>query len=187
MFNYLKEWGYSENFVNEYVDKVKNIKRNYLQIIKDEQKSCNTANKSSLCCTQVVTTKTFESYQSKRTFKIFQKLNSKSNFVIYLMECTLCKIQYVGKAGTSFNIWLNNHRQDANGNNPKAIPASIHFKRHGHNLKKHVNFTLIQQSDNTINTDIDTIKKRLKRREDFWILKLDTLKPKRLNQELNNV
>ena len=32
-----------------------------------------------------------------------------------------------------------------------------------------------------------TLKLRLKRREDFWILKLDSLSPKGLNQELNNV
>ena len=103
------------------------------------------------------------------------------------MECTLCKIQYVGKAETSFNIRLNNHRIDANGNNPKAIPASIHFKQPGHNFNKHAKFTLIEQINNTINTDIDTIKIRLKRREYFWILKLDTLTPRELNQKLNNV
>ena len=33
------------------------------------------------------------------------------------MECTLCKIQYVGKAETLSNIRLNNHRKDADGNN----------------------------------------------------------------------
>ena len=38
------------------------------------------------------------------------------------MECTLCKIQYVGKAETHFNIRLHNHLKDANGNNPKATP-----------------------------------------------------------------
>ena len=99
------------------------------------------------------------------------------------MECTLCKIQYVGKAETSFNIRLNNHRIDANGNNPKAIPASIHFKQPGHNFNKHAKFTLIEQ----INTDIDTIKIRLKRSEYFWILKLETLTSRELNQKLNNV
>ena len=74
--------------------------KTHLQIIKGESKSCNTRNKSSLCCTQVVNTKTFESYQTKRTFKIFDTLNCKSSFVIYLMYGTLCKIQYVGKAET---------------------------------------------------------------------------------------
>ena len=103
------------------------------------------------------------------------------------MECTFCKIQYVGKAETPFNIRLNNHRKVANGNNLKAIPASIHLKQPGHNFKKHAQFTLIEHINNIINTDIDTIKIRLKRKKDFWILKLDTLTPKGLNQELNNV
>ena len=83
------------------------------------------------------------------------------------MECTLCKIQYVGKTETPFNIRLNNHRKDANGNNPKAIPASIHFKQPGHNFNKQTKFTLIEQINNTINTDIDKIKIKLKRREEF--------------------
>ena len=111
--------------------------KTHLQIINGELKSCNITNKSSLCCTQIVNTKTFESYQTNGTFKIFHKLNCKSSFAIYLMECTLCKIQYVGKTEeTPFNIRLNNHRKDANGNNPKAIPESIHFKQPGHNFNK---------------------------------------------------
>ena len=103
------------------------------------------------------------------------------------MECSLCKIQYVGKRETPFNIRLNSHRKDANGNNPKTILVSIHFKQPGHNFHKHVKFTLIEQINSTINTEVDTIKIRLKIREDFWILKLDTLTPKGLNQELSNV
>ena len=61
----------------------------HLQIIRGESKSSNATNESSFCCTQVVNTKTFESYQTKRTFKIFHKLNCKSSFVICLMEYTL--------------------------------------------------------------------------------------------------
>ena len=74
--------------------------KTHLQIIKDKSKSCNTTNKSSLCCTQLVNTKTFESYQTKKMFKIFHKLNCTSSFVMYLMKCTLFKIQYAGKAET---------------------------------------------------------------------------------------
>ena len=122
--------------------------KTHLQIIKGESESCNTTNKSSLCCTQVVNTKTFEIYQTNRTFKIFRKLNCKSSFVIYLMECTLCKIHYVGKAETPFNIRPNNHRKDANGNNPKVIPASIHSKQLDHNFSKHAKFTLREQINN---------------------------------------
>ena len=78
------------------------------------------------------------------------------------MECTLCKIQCVGKAETPFNIQLNHQWKDANGNNRKAIPTSIHFKQPGHNFSKHAKFILIEQFNNTINTDIDTKKIRLK-------------------------
>ena len=141
--------------------------KTHLQTSNGKSKLCNTTKKSSLCCTQVVNAKTSESYQTKRTFKIFHRLNCKSSFVIYLMECTLCRIQYVGKAETPFSIRLNNHRKDANGNNPKASPASIHFKQPGHSFNKHARFTLIEQINNTINTDIDTIKIRLRGREDF--------------------
>ena len=75
------------------------------------------------------------------------------------MQCTFCKIQCVGKAETPFNIKLHHQRKDANGNNPKAIPASIHLKQSGHNFnKQHAKFILGEQLNNTINTDIDTKK-----------------------------
>ena len=60
------------------------------------------------------------------------------------MECTHCKIKYVRKAETPFDIRTNNHRKDANGNNPKAIPASIHFKQHGYNLNKYAKLTPVE-------------------------------------------
>ena len=148
--------------------------KTHIQTINGKSKSCNTTNKSSLCCTQVVNTKTFESYQTNRTFKVFHKLKCKSSFAIYLMEFTLRKIQYVGKAKTPFNIRLNKHRKDADGSNPKAIPAFIDVKQPGRNFNKYAKFTFIEQINNTINTNKDTIKIRLKRREDLWIPKLDT-------------
>ena len=40
-----------------------------------------------LCCNQVLTTNTFMSQQTKRTFNIFFNLNCKSEYTIYLMEC----------------------------------------------------------------------------------------------------
>ena len=43
------------------------------------------------------------------------------------MECASCRVQYVGKAETAFNIRLNNHRKDVN--NSKSIPADFHFRK----------------------------------------------------------
>ena len=52
---------------------------------------------------------------------------------------------------------------------------------------KHANFTLIEQLTEILNVSKDNIRLRLKRREDFWIIKLETLALKGLNLELNNV
>ena len=101
------------------------------------------------------------------------------------MECALCKIQYVGKAETAFNIRLNNHRKDVN--NPKSIPADLNFRKPGHSFNLHAKFKLIKQLSNIHATDKETLKLQLKRCEDFLIQKLETLIPKGLNQELNNV
>ena len=125
------------------------------------------------------------SQQTKRMFSIFHKLTCESQFVICLMKYILFKIQYVGKSETPLNLKLNNHRKDVN--NTKAIPACSHFKIHGHNFMKHAKFTLIEQLTEISNVSKDTLRLRLKRREDFWIIKLETFAPKGLNEELNNV
>ena len=83
------------------------------------------SNSRTLCCKQVIKMEHFKSNQTNRTFRIIQKTTCKSNFIIYLLECELCKIQYVGNAETAFNIGLNNHRKDVK--DPKAIPVDKHF------------------------------------------------------------
>ena len=145
---------------------------------------CNTS-KPSLCCKQVIDTSKFGSYQTHQLYTIFHKLNCKSKFIIYLMECASCRVQYVGRAETAFNIRLNKHRNVVN--NPKSIPPDLHFRKPGHSFNLHAKFTLIERLSNIHTTDKDILKFRLKRREDFWIQKLETVTPKGLNQELNNV
>ena len=53
-----------------------------------------------------------------------------------------------------------------------------------HNFNQHAKFILIEQLDN-INIDKDLVTFRLKKREDFWILRLKTLQPDGVNAELN--
>ena len=59
-----------------------------------------------LCCNQVLTTKTFMSQQTKGTFNIFFNVNCKVESIIYLMECILCQMQYVGREEAAFNLRL---------------------------------------------------------------------------------
>ena len=78
---------------------------------------------------------------------------------------------------TPSNLKLNNHR---------TIPACNNFRIHGHNFMKHAKLTLIEKLTEISNVSKDTVRLRQKRQEDFWIIKLETLAPKGLNQELNN-
>ena len=125
----------------------------------------------SLCCQQVLKTTTFTRTQTRGTFAIFHQVTCHSNYVIYLLECILCKIQYVGMSETSFNIRLNNHRKDIK--KPNAIEACKHFNNNDHTRK----FIIIEQLRNINTTPTETLKLRLRERETFSIKKLKTLTP----------
>ena len=130
----------------------------------------------------MVNTNIFKSNQTKRVLKIYRTITCKSQRITYLPECNPCNIQYGSKSETTFNIRLKNHGKDVS--NRKALPAYVRFqKKKEHNFVQHANCTLIEQLTETENVS----KATLKLREDFWILKLDTLTCKGLTQELNNV
>ena len=95
----------------------------------------------------------------------------------------MCKIQYVGKSETSFNIRLSNHRKDIKKLN--AIEVSKHLNSIEHSFSKHGKFIIFEQLRNINTNTTETPKLRLKERENFWIKKLKTLTPQGLNQELN--
>ena len=61
-------------------------------------------------------------YQWKNKYK---SKHCKSKYTIYLMECTKCKLQYVGKAETELNLRIKNDCKDVRKLN--AIPADQHF------------------------------------------------------------
>ena len=70
------------------------------------------SNTRTLYCKQVIRTATLKSHQTKRTFDIFCDINCKSKYIIHLIDSNLCKIQYVWKLGTPFNIYRKNHWKD---------------------------------------------------------------------------
>ena len=139
----------------------------------------------SITLLQIIKTLTFTSTETSETFTIFHQITSHSNCIIYLLECVMCKIQYVGKSKTLFNnIRLNNHRKDIKKAN--ATEAWKHFNNNEHTFSKHSNFIIIEQLQNINPTPTETLKLRLRERENFWIKKLKTLTTYGLNQELNN-
>ena len=98
--------------------------------------------------------------------KIFHNANCRTEYVIYLMECAICNLQYVGKNETPFNIRLNHHRIDVK--DPKATLADKHFQKIDHRFNVLARFTIINRSINT-NLDKEISRERLNRRENFWI------------------
>ena len=164
-------------------DTIENNKRMLPAKTKKAGKCSPCFSNKGLCCNHVENTTSFQSSQTKETFNIYHHVNCKSKYVIYLLQCTLCKCQYIGKSETPFNIRLNNHRKDVSS--VTGIPACKHFNETGHNFNSHAKFTIIEQLEKTKNLDKETLTKRLKLRENFWIKKLKTLTPNGLNQELN--
>ena len=110
-------------------------------------------------------TKTLQSYSTKETFQIFHNLTSKSENLIYLLQCRICQLQYVGKSETPFNIRLNNHRKDTKSK--ASILACKHFNEQNHNFQQHTELTLIKQSKKQ--TTAEETRTLLKRRENFWV------------------
>ena len=60
----------------------------------------------------VKTTATFKSQQANKTWMTFHNTYYKTEYAIYLMERTVCNLQYVGKNKIPFNTGLNNDRYD---------------------------------------------------------------------------
>ena len=61
-----------------------------------------------------------------------------------------------------------------------------HFHDSNQNFQRDVKFTIIEQITKTFTTT-EQLLLLLKKRENFWILKLKTLYPDGLNKELSNI
>ena len=138
------------------------------------------------CCKQMVSTNHFWNRKTKRKFSIRHNLNCKSDKVIYLIECTLCNNKpYVGKSETQSNLRTNNHRSDSKKSD--SIEVDKHFyDNKDHDFEKHAKVTLIERLRNPEHMTAEEITYNLEKREDFWILKLNTLQPDGFNVSLNH-
>ena len=112
----------------------------------------------------ITETNTFTSTTTNRTFHITDYIDCKSDWIIYLITCTSCQKQYIGKTETTLYTRLNNTRSEIrnfNTTQSKQLPYTTHFNSPGHSL------------DCLKVTAIEAIKKRTRptilRRESFWI------------------
>ena len=82
------------------------------------------SSKNTMCCTQVTNNTLLPSCKIRNYFTIYHSLNCKSKYLIYPIECTLCKLKYVGKAETPSNIRINNQISDVF--DPNETPTCRH-------------------------------------------------------------
>ena len=135
------------------------------------------------CCQQILRTSQFRSQITGKRYDIFHNVNCKSKLLIYLIECVICRIQYVGKSEWPMNLRLNKHRNDVF--RPDGLEVCKHFAKPGHDFNTHAKVTIIEElKDKT--KPILTMRKRLEQREDAWTIKLRTLHPDGFNQKLND-
>ena len=136
------------------------------------------------CCKHIISTNTFKTHAGNKVYKIFHYLNCKSKNVIYLVQCRMCKNKpYVGKCETQgMNQRITIHRRDAK--KLDSIPIDKHFLLPGHSFDRDFKVIIIEAIGDLSMTK-EKIRETLLRREDFWILKLNTLQPNGFNVNLN--
>ena len=103
-------------------------------------------------CLKVSETCIFESFQTKRQYKINQHLNCNDKCLIYLLSCKTCGLQYVGSTTDRFRlIWSNyndNDRKAQRGEEHMQPELFEHFHSEEHNgFLQDCSITLIEKTD----------------------------------------
>jgi hypothetical protein len=125
-------------------------------------------------CAYIQTTNIFKNKSQTTCFDIRQESTCATNNVVYLIECNICGIQYVGETGNAIRQRMCNHRSTVK----HAIrhmdkPVAAHFSLPGHSVKD-IKGTVIECLGSQS-------KFRRQHREKFWIATLDTIEPNGLN------
>ena len=113
-----------------------------------------------------------QSTVSGRTFRVHATANCKTSNVVYLIECSLCHVQYVGETRNALHIRMNGHRGDIY-HRCLDKPVSAHFNSSDHNLQ-HLSIMVLE----VMRSQNEDIRKM---RENFWIFHLQSLHPGGLN------
>jgi hypothetical protein len=108
------------------------------------------------------------SYTNKVTGKqytIFCTVNCKSANIIYILECSVCGLQYVGESKQHSHKRLNGHRTDLT--KKSFLPVSQHFRLSDHSLDYFNRMKILIIEQNCLWSDFQR-----ENRERFWIKEL---------------
>ena len=114
---------------------------------------------------------------TNKTYNIPRFLQCTTRNVIYLLTCSVCKIQYVGETKNAFRRRFGDHKGyiRRNENQPTALHINGHSDPNKHYIPKILE--VIRKDPNHPNTTA-----LRKKREVFWIYRLRTLLPQGLNK-----
>ena len=135
-------------------------------------RKCN-AKRCSVCPFINESTK-FTSTVTGETFPITSVIHCKTPWVVYLITCTQCNLQYVGKATTQLYTRFTNTKSDIKLKK-KKLPIVDHFNSPGHSINN-----LSIMGIECIHTQKEHI---IRHRESYWIAKLRTLRPHGINAD----
>ena len=95
---------------------------------------------------KINSTTMFSDSKGEHTFQIYHKLDCHAAWVIFMMECKICKLLYIGKSETKCNTRDNNHRSHMR-TLKNSCELSEHFlhNRQTYDYKNDVTITLISQ------------------------------------------
>ena len=107
-----------------------------------------------------------------------------SKHVVYLISCCKCGFQYVGETSQLLRCCINQHRSSIRRSNPSTVVAK-HFVSWAtlSTISELLPIERIEPHPNETQRSIDS---RRRTREEFWIRKLRTLDPYRLNDKLQS-
>lgn len=97
-------------------------------------------------CPHMSSTHTATSTASNFSLKINGDFTCDSANVIYMLECSTCRMQYIGHTETSFRLRFNNHR--AHASNLPHLPLSKHVQMPGHSFEN-IKATILQSGFKT--------------------------------------
>ncbi|CAD5126632.1 DgyrCDS14716 [Dimorphilus gyrociliatus] len=169
--NLNKDLGYTKSMFKEAW--LKATKR--IEIERQEfegMKPCN--GRRCLVCLKVRKTNTWQSTGSNQWFRVKGDFDCTSSWIIYIIQCTLCEIQYVGLTTRTLRDRINNHKGDVRNGSNKLV--SDHFRKHGIDQMTYWVCDSIPEEDPNREKTLQTLEAR-------YIKEANTVTPYGLNED----
>ena len=112
------------------------------QQIDHQDRGCFKCGRCKVACPVLKETNTFQSTNTGRKYKIKERLECTSDWVIYLITCLKCRGQYIGKSKTSFKVRHSNHKVEIRN---QRGGLGQHYGGPGGCGYQNVSITLIEQ------------------------------------------